>query len=99
MAGDGGSWGISLRLRVIIDLRNPLERGRMILMGGKDYWVSFRYERLPFFCFNCGRVRHGVKGCRVKKSQRRHEEEGPKPWGLWLRAEEPRRRSDGGDFL
>jgi hypothetical protein len=73
--------------------------GKNDIDGGKDYWVSFRYERLPFFCFNCGRVRHGVKGCRVKKSQRRHEEEGPKPWGLWLRAEEPRRRSDGGDFL
>lgn len=27
IAGDGGGWGRSLRLRVNIDLRNPLERG------------------------------------------------------------------------
>jgi hypothetical protein len=102
VAGDGGGWGRSLRLRVSIDLRNPLERGRMLSLGGKNYWVSFKYERLPLLCFNCGRILHGVKGCMVKKSQRWHEYEGPKAWGIWLRAEEPRRRAgagSGGDFF
>jgi hypothetical protein len=96
VARDGSGWGRSLRLRVNIDLRNPLERGRSLSMGGKEYWVTFRYERLPLFCFNCRRVVHGVKGCTVKRSQRRHDDEGPKPWGVWLRADEPRRRPSGG---
>lgn len=69
LASDGGGWGRSLRLRVNIFLRNPLERGRAL-----DYWESFKYERLPLFCFNCGRILHGVKGCMVKKSQRHHDE-------------------------
>lgn len=89
VVSDGGSWGRSLCLKVSIDLRNPLEQGRMLSLGEKNYWVSFKYERLPLFCFNCGRVIHEVKSCMVKKSQKRHEEEGPKPCGIWLWAEEP----------
>jgi hypothetical protein len=102
VAGDGGGWGRCLRLRVNIDLRNPLERGRALSLGGKDYWVSLRYERLPLLCFNCGRILHGEKGCMVKKSQRHHDEDSPKQWGAWLRAEEPRRRNgwgSGGSFF
>jgi hypothetical protein len=54
VAGDGASWGKSLRLRVAIDLTQPLERGRELILGGKSVWVSFKYEQLPLFCFNCG---------------------------------------------
>lgn len=95
VAGDGGGWGRCLRIRVNIDLHNPLEPGRVLSLGGKDYWVTFKYERLPHCCFNCGRIFQGEKGCMVKKSHRRHEGEGLKPWGVWLRGEDPRRRQGG----
>jgi hypothetical protein len=75
--------------------------GKGSVVGGKDYWVTFKYERLPSFCFNCGRILHGVKGCPVKRSQRRHDD-GPKDWGVWLRAVDSRRRvggDNGGDFF
>jgi hypothetical protein len=101
VAGDGSGWGRCLRLRVTLDLFNPLERGRALSLGGKNYWVTFKYERLPSFCFNCGRILHGVKGCPVKGSQRRHDD-GPKDWGVWLRAVDSRRRvggDNGGDFV
>jgi hypothetical protein len=101
VAGDGSGWGRCLRLRVTLDLFNPLERGRALSLGGKNYWVTFKYERLPSFCFNCGRILHGVKGCPVKGSQRRHDD-GPKDWGVWLRAVDSRRRvggDRGGDFF
>jgi hypothetical protein len=51
LAGDGAGWGRSLRLRVHIDLSKPLERGRALHLGGQSYWVMFKYEKLPMFCF------------------------------------------------
>jgi hypothetical protein len=99
IAGDGAGWGRSLRLRVVIDLSQPLERGRALKLGGKSYWVSFRYENLPLFCFHCGRVVHGQQGCPRRQFQRRNQEES-KEWGIWLRADQKRkdrsRRTAGG---
>ncbi|GLT68155.1 hypothetical protein SLA2020_404130 [Shorea laevis] len=48
--GNGVGWGRSLRIRVLLDLTKPLERGRVLLMGGKSVWAAFRYEKLPTFC-------------------------------------------------
>ena len=46
---DGGSF---LRMKVIIDISKPLCRGRRIsLSQGEQSWVSFKYERLPNFCY------------------------------------------------
>lgn len=44
MVGDGGGWGRCLRLRVSIDLHNPLERGRALSMQQN----SARKERLHY---------------------------------------------------
>jgi hypothetical protein len=81
VAGDGSGWGRCLRLRVRLNLHEPLERGRALRLGGKSYWVTFRYEKLPMVCFNCGRVLHGSIGCPVKGKQRRNAEEGLKGVG------------------
>ena len=51
VAGDGMGWGTYLRLRVILDITKPLDRGRAINLGGKSTWVEFKYEKLPLFCF------------------------------------------------
>lgn len=53
VAGDGTRWGRCLHLRVNIDLHKPLERGNALNLGRKTYWVMFKYEKLPLFCFNC----------------------------------------------
>lgn len=45
----------------------------------------------------CSRIREIENNKLVLKSQRHHEGGGMKPWGVWLRAEEPRRRQ-GGDL-
>jgi hypothetical protein len=96
VAGDGSGWGRCLRIRVRINLQEPLERGRALHLGGKSYWVNFRYEKLPMFCFHCGRVLHGPTGCPVKGKSRRFAEEETKEWGVWLRAADFR-RSVGGE--
>jgi hypothetical protein len=70
VAGDGAGWGRCLRIRVSIDLTRPLERGRFLDVGGKSFWVIFKYEKLPLFCFRCGCVIHGRKGCPVSSQKR-----------------------------
>jgi len=58
--------GHFMRARVTIDLTLPLCRGRVITLvdGGKS-WVAFKYERLPNFCYWCGRLTHDDKNCDI----------------------------------
>ena len=79
--GEGVEWESVMRIRVIIDIQKPLERGRCLTIAGKTHWVSFKYENLPVFCFNCGRIAHGEEGCQVRLRSNQKE------WGVWLRAE------------
>lgn len=51
VAGDGVGWGRCLGICVRIDITKPLERGRVLKVGGKLNWVTFKYEKLPMFCF------------------------------------------------
>jgi hypothetical protein len=91
-------WGSYLRLRVNIDITKPLERGRALILAGKSSWVAFKYEKLSQFCFRCGRLVHGNRGCPVPPVTRFRATEEPKPWGSWLRAADLRRRGfRGGD--
>ncbi|KAL0010483.1 hypothetical protein SO802_005591 [Lithocarpus litseifolius] len=53
-------------MRVIVDLPldKPLRRGGNIVnLEGEKTWVTFRYERLPTFCFQCGWFGHDEKHC------------------------------------
>jgi hypothetical protein len=63
VAEDDVGWGWYLRVRVAINLYQPLEQGLTLLVSGNSCWVSFKYEKLPVFCFRCGRIIHGPKGC------------------------------------
>ena len=60
---DGGDF---MRVRVELDITKPLSRGRQVRFGpDSDGWVSFRYERLPVFCYWCGRLTHDAKECDI----------------------------------
>ena len=75
----------------MINLGKPLKKGKALEFGGRSHWVSFKFEKLPLCCFQCGRVVHERQGCPVPKPQRINAEEGEKQWGSWIRAEIPRR--------
>jgi hypothetical protein len=103
VAGDGVGWGRCLRIRVSIDLSKPLERGRALVLGGKSHWVHFKYEKLPLFCFLCGCIVHGQKGCPAVLQQRMSISDKEKKWGAWLRADSVWRQTNlapagGGEF-
>jgi hypothetical protein len=79
---DGMAWGEELRIRVAVRVDQPLIRGVPIKElddDGDGRWFDIQYEKVPHFCFDCGRVVHGSEGCSADK-------EAPKQWGEWLRA-------------
>lgn len=53
--------GRFLRLKASVDLKQPLKRDTIVQFKEKSYRVFFKYERLPTFCFICGRLGHQVK--------------------------------------
>ncbi|GMN35437.1 hypothetical protein TIFTF001_048454 [Ficus carica] len=61
--------GIYMRLRVQIDVSRPLRRGATVQLGSNDatVWTSFKYERVPDFCFGYGRIGHGRLECADEK--------------------------------
>lgn len=53
-----------IRIRIQVDTSKPLRPGCKIMRDdGHPSWVSFKYERLPDLCFNCGMLTHVVKAC------------------------------------
>ena len=69
-----------MRIRVDLQLDKPLRRGgRVASVVGEKCWVSFRYERLPVFCFQCGKLGHDEKHCLDLLDQ-----QNPKQYGDWL---------------
>jgi hypothetical protein len=73
-------------------LSKPLSRGRKLKLEGDSSWISFQYERLPKFCFQCGVICHEPERC-LKRSDLRNQVSSTQ-YGPWLRAPLPTRRSD-----
>jgi hypothetical protein len=99
--------GRFLRLKVLIDLRKPLKRGTVIKSQDRSLKVYFKYERLPNFCFVCGRIGHQLKECEeasdLEEAGYEELEEKELGFGPWLRASplpkpsyEPRKESSSG---
>ncbi|KAJ4844333.1 hypothetical protein Tsubulata_030448 [Turnera subulata] len=56
--------GKFIQFRVVKDVRTPILRGSTVtLKDGKEAWIYYKYERLPFFFYHCGRMGHIAKDC------------------------------------
>lgn len=78
---EGFARGDQLRVRATISVYEPLVRGfylKSLPDDKKGTWYDFSYEKVPHFCFECGRLVHveGVCVPPVDSSQQ---------WGGWLR--------------
>ncbi|XP_042968938.1 uncharacterized protein LOC122301595 [Carya illinoinensis] len=91
---DGLAWGRCLRVRVAVDLHKPSLRGRWLQYGDNQYWISFKYERLQSFCFNCGVLCHKGRGCSRQRLEQQGERVTAQQYGPWLRAQ-PMINNDG----
>ena len=84
-SNNGGSLKEYMRLRVSMDVRPPLKRGkRLRTPNGDEFFVSFKYERLRLFCFICGCLGHSDRFC--PQLFNIPEEEITRGWGVWLKA-------------
>ena len=82
---EGRGGGNFLRARVLIDVSQPLCRGRKVWLGSaQDSWVSFKYERLPIFCYWCGIIYHGDKDCKLWLKSRGTLSPHTQQYGPWL---------------
>jgi hypothetical protein len=84
--GERGREGC-MRARVRLDILKPLCRGQKARRAdGTELWISFKSERLPNYCYWCGRLTHAEKECelwlRSKGTFRRETQQ----YGAWLRA-------------
>ena len=80
MGQDEKCQGKFLRVRVKLDIRNPIRWGMKITWeSGDTLWIDFKYERLPKFCFRCGKLGHVQKECKETVD---HESD---QYGAWLR--------------
>ena len=83
--------GSFICIRVMIDISNPLCKGRKVQLGdSSQFWVDFKYERMPIFSYLCGMVTHDENDCLVglRRTEQMNAED--KPFGPWLRATQER---------
>ncbi|KAL0462160.1 UNVERIFIED_CONTAM: hypothetical protein Slati_0103600 [Sesamum latifolium] len=81
------SWGSYMRIRVAIDVSKPLPRAlKLHTVMGDEQLVSFTFERLPNFCYLCGKIDHIVKWCETRFKEDFVDPGEDTPYGPWLRA-------------
>ena len=79
--------GNFLRVRVAIDVSEPLCRGRRVKFDeNEEGWVSFMYERLPNLCYWCGQLTHDDKDCSLWLRSRGSLAPSEQQFGPWMRA-------------
>lgn len=83
---NGICWGSFLRVKVLIDLIKPLERGRLFILGESKYWIPFKYEWLPNFCYHYGKIKYLSGMCDNLDRGNARMEGLSQQYGAWLRA-------------
>ncbi|KAA3474234.1 Endonuclease/exonuclease/phosphatase [Gossypium australe] len=77
-----------LRVRINLDVQKPLRRG--IFVSSEDKirsWIPFKFEKLPLFCFGCGRLNHGIKDCWLLNPAEKEKVRDDPPYSIALKAE------------
>lgn len=50
-------------IRVELDLEQLLQPGTWVKYGGFSNFVLVLYEKIPIFCYRCGKIRHDKAHC------------------------------------
>nr|KJB65286.1 hypothetical protein B456_010G088000 [Gossypium raimondii] len=81
-----GGWTEFIRIKVKINVLNPLRRVvKLVDKDGTETIGVLKYERLPDFCYECGKIGHIVKTCTINNESEVMSGLNPQ-FGSWLRA-------------
>lgn len=76
------------RIQVMLNVKKVLRRGIFVVLnGGDENWVPFKYENLPVFCYGCGVMDHNLQECVTVASSLKELSEEAYPFSLALRVE------------
>jgi len=76
------------KAKVRLNLLHPLKTGTIIHVGDRNWWIDFKYERLPHFCYSCGYIGHYANYCpTIPYENSGLPQDKPGRYGSWLKAE------------
>ncbi|TXG70165.1 hypothetical protein EZV62_005100 [Acer yangbiense] len=81
-------WGKFMRVKVELDISKPLKRWLRLKLDKSNniVVVGLKYERLPNFCFACGKIGHVLKECSDDEDRKGVLDGSSTKFGSWLKA-------------
>ncbi|KAF8023371.1 hypothetical protein BT93_F0776 [Corymbia citriodora subsp. variegata] len=76
------------KAKVELDVAAELIVGQPTSHGNKKIWLDFKYKRLPFYCYSCGKLGHYATSCKtIPYDETNFNTKMASCFGNWLRAE------------